>query len=208
MTVRQKPRVVPYVARWTGEKRPAKVLPGKHGIRLESGTPRDHTGVLWKPVKQARGKGRPEHGEVHSRRQRECMLHLLCQGCGDKASTTEAGTLWLMADQPDWSDWPERAVTTHPPVCVPCAVGAVRECWHLLDAGAVALRVRSSEVCGVYGAEYLRRPDGSLVRLADRVVLFGDPRMRWVLAGQLVRSLHDCTVADLREEFAAYRATA
>ena len=54
------------------------------------------------------------------------MSGLLCQFCRRPADRNEEGVLWLIDAEPDdpvlWSGAPER--TSHPPLCMPCAVAA------------------------------------------------------------------------------------
>lgn len=117
------------------------------------------------------------------------MCRLLCQVCGGSADQDAQGMLWLLEDhRTDWDGWPNGLLTTHPPVCAPCARDAVCACPNLLW-GCVAVRVGSSAVSGIYGVRHL---PGS--PLTPGVVEYGDPAGRWVLASQLVRSLSDCTV--------------
>lgn len=75
-------------------------------------------------------------------------------------------------------------------------------CPHLVDS-SVAVRVLASEVCAVYGRVWSSSAFGYPVRtgVAD-VVAYGTPAARWVIAGQLVRSLHGCALVDLEREVA------
>lgn len=179
---------------------------GPHGIAYADETPddRDQHGVLWNGRAVRRRTGRPEYGSVHPARQRVAMQHLLCQVCGNAAEQDARGVLWLIEDnRADWSGWPEGLLTTHPPVCLPCAVEAAQSCPHLIER-SIAVRVRGSEVCAVHGRLWLPSAFGVPVRGASKgVVTYGTPAARWVLAGQLVRSLHDCTVVDLQAELGA-----
>lgn len=207
MTAIARPDTVPYIAAWSGEQPLARKVvyaPGG-GIAYadETRDDRDQHGVLWNARAVQHGSGRPMFGEVHPARQRVVMQHLLCQVCGRAADWDDRGTLWLLEDnRGDWQGWPERLMTTHPPVCRPCAAKAVRECPHLIGK-SVAVRVRASEPCGVHGRVWSSSAFGHPVRTAvTDVVSFGTPAARWVLAGQLVRSLHGCTVVDLERELA------
>lgn len=163
---------------------------------------RDSRGVLWNRRGDARGEGRPEFGNVHPARQRKAMQELLCQVCGGPSNRNDRGVLWLLEDgRGDWKGWPNDLLTAHPPVCLPCAREASRSCPHLRP-GNVAVRVASSDVCAVYGTPYIlvgRR----LIRRDKDVVALNSPAIRWVVAGQLVRSLSGCTLVSL-DELAAH----
>lgn len=193
-----RPLVVPYIASWSQEQARSPVVIGpRGGIAYQDEGPydRDADGYLWLRAPAKQGCGRPEFGRVHPLRQRRVMRRLLCQVCGGSADQNERGTLWLLEDhRADWEGWPNGLLTTHPPVCTPCAGEAVRSCPNLLGR-CVAVRVGSSEVSGIYGVRHL--PGGPLT---PGVVEYGDPAGRWVLASQLVRSLSDCTV--VLDEFA------
>ncbi|WP_066950501.1 hypothetical protein, partial [Streptomyces lushanensis] len=152
-----RPDVVPYISRWSSERRPTGVVVARGGgiaYADEGPYERDDMGVLWKRIGVSPGKGRPEFGEVHFLRQRRAMRRLLCQICGGPSDRTSEGTLWLVgedADDPEF--WRPGYVTTHPPVCAPCAVISVGVCPHLRE-GYVALRVRTFVQAGVHGALY------------------------------------------------------
>jgi hypothetical protein len=206
-----RPDVVPFIAAWSGEQRHTRrvVYSGRGGIAFVDEAPedRDQFGVLWNGRALAQGVGRPRYGEVHPERQRVAMQYLMCQVCGRPADRDRnGGVLWVVEDnRGDWNGWPENLMTTHPPLCLPCARKAVEQCPHLVDS-SVALRVRNSEVCAVYGRIWSSSAFGHPVRTANKdVVAYGTAAARWVLAGQLVRSLHGCTRVDLQRELARSR---
>jgi hypothetical protein len=199
---------VPFIATWSGERpfQRTVVYSGQGGIAYADETPddRDQHGVLWIGRAPGRGVGRPQYGDVHPDRQRSAMQYLLCQVCGQPADRDDRGVLWVVEDhRGDWEGWPEGLLTTHPPLCLPCAGAAVKMCPHLGNGRIVALRVAESEACAVYGRIWSSSAFGRPVRtgVAD-VIAFGTPAVRWVLAGQLVRSLHGCTPVDLQHELA------
>ncbi|MEE1938416.1 hypothetical protein V1L54_03135 [Streptomyces sp. TRM 70361] len=191
---------VPYVVAWSGERCVSPdVVATPYGLAYVGEVPqdRDRHGVLWSRTEQAPGRGRPEFGRIHPARQRRAMLRLLCQICARPASRTADGVLWVIEDDRGaWDGWPERAVTTHPPLCLPCARQSVARCPHLLKEGWVAVRVRHSAVEGVYGRLWHSR-GGRLYRGGKEVVFHGRPEAPWVVAGQLTRTLHGCTPAAL-----------
>lgn len=202
-----RPDIVPFVSAWSGEQQLARevIYSGQGGIAYADETPedRDQHGVLWNSRALAHGNGRPEYGDIHPERQRIAMQHLLCQVCGRAADRDRRGVLWVVEDhRGEWDGWPEGLMTTHPPLCVPCARKAVELCPHLVDS-SIAVRVADSDACAVYGRIWSSSAFGRPVRTAVKeVVAFGSPAARWVLAGQLVRSLHGCTFVDLRYEIA------
>jgi hypothetical protein len=124
------------------------------------------------------------------------MTRLLCQVCGGAADRTAAGILWLLGEDPaDPGSWPDPLLTTHPPVCAPCAVKAARACPHLRGQHAV-LRVRAFELAGVRGALYLPGWSGPVVTDVAGIG-FDDPRIAWVKAGQLIVRLRRFSVIEL-----------
>ncbi|MGW4201827.1 hypothetical protein [Streptomyces sp. NPDC004726] len=152
------------------------------------------------------GRGRPLFASVHPNRQRRAMRQLLCQLCGTPASYTPGhGVLWLLDGTPGdhAPGWPEGVTTAHPPVCVPCAAQAVRQCPHLAVKGFTAIRVRYPRSYGYHGRLYtpdLTRPGSpTLLVVAETVeVPYEDPRLPWLLAAQSVVRLTGCTPVELR----------
>ncbi|MFD8967370.1 hypothetical protein ACFV0C_20645 [Streptomyces sp. NPDC059568] len=202
-----RPDVVPYIACWSSEHRPTGVVVVRGGgIALADEGPyeRDDMGVLWKRIGISPGHGRPEFGKVHFLRQRRAMRKLLCQVCGGASDRTREGTLWLVGEDPsEPGPWKPGDITGHPPLCVPCAVTAVRACPHLRKR-YVALRVRSFAVAGVHGALY-RPGSGVFPEMYDAGALrFEHWRIGWTLASQLMMELQEFTVVDLEAEHAAY----
>jgi hypothetical protein len=197
---------VPYIVSWSAERLPQQpvVVPrGGYGIGYLDETPddRDRRGVLWQRTALAQGNGRPEFGRIHALRQRRAMRKLLCQVCGAPADRNEHGVLWLLNEPPAGSpEAEEQSAEGNPPVCLRCAYMAVRMCPHLRN-GYVAVRVKAPRIAGVFGALY--RPGGLLPKAVDAItVRYDDPRIRWMVAGQLMMTLHGCTVVDLDAELA------
>ncbi|TDP93644.1 hypothetical protein [Labedaea rhizosphaerae] len=190
---------VPYVARWSAEEvQDAPVVETRQGIAYadESSVDRDENGLLWSRVSSRPGVGEPLYRQMHPLRQRRAMRRLLCQICAGPADRNEHGTLWLIQDQRhEWPGWPERAQNTHPPLCLRCARIAVKACpW--LKRGYVAVRARSF-VSGASGGLFRTGWPRPRPVLADaRTLQFGDPRLRWTQADQLVRELVGCTYVD------------
>jgi hypothetical protein len=192
--------VVPYVTCWTGEepRTPRVVYRPGGGIAYATETPidRDEWGVLWTPMAARVGSGRPLFATMHPVRQRRAMLRLRCQVCARPADRTDDGHLWLLPAGHD-AGWSAQRDTIHPPLCRSCAQVSVRTC-PALRPGFVALRAHS-RVTGVTGVQF--QPGHRFPALAprddDEVIRYADPRARWTLATQLVRTLHDCTLTDL-----------
>jgi hypothetical protein len=163
----------------------------------ESSVDRDRDGLLWTRATSRPGVGEPIYQQMHPLRQRRAMRRLLCQVCAGPADHNNRGTLWLIQDQRNlWPGWPEGAQNTHPPLCMRCARIAVKSCpW--LKQGYVAVRAQSF-VSGAWGGLYRTGwPDRRPLLTDALTVNFGDPRMHWLQADQLVRELVDCTFVDL-----------
>ncbi|MFB7597275.1 hypothetical protein [Streptomyces sp. NPDC056160] len=188
---------VPYIAAWSSEIVPLpRVYPTPSGIAI-LGHARGSDGVLWHPTGLRPGGGVPQYGTVHGPRQRRAMRRLLCQVCGCPADRDERGWLWLLEDDRARPGWPEGQMTTHPPVCRPCATAAARLCPHLYS-NVVAVRVGRPIADAVYGKEYRPGRTGVVPTESD-VFHLNSPRLPWVLGGQLAISLLDTTVVDLAE---------
>jgi hypothetical protein len=187
-----RPKLVPYITLWTSEsvRRPAVVQRGREGIGYADERPddRDPRGVLWDRTPSSPGVGRPDFGKVHALRQRDAMRDLLCQMCGHPVSASRGGVLWLLSrEEYDPDRAPSRIETVNPPVCLPCAHLSVTACPHLRK-GYVALRVRSFEVAGVFGARYWPGPRG--VEIAGTLnAAYGRPEVQWTRASRLVMRL-------------------
>lgn len=195
--------VVPYVGAWTGEEiHPTRMVQrarGGIGYADETLVDRDDQGVLWARIAARIGAGRPLFAMLHPLRQRRAMSRLLCQVCARPADHTDQGHLWLLPERTRCeANWPEGAPVLLPPLCLACAGLSVRMC-PALRAGYVAIRA-DSRMCGVSGVCFER--EGLSLRLVpeqdeDDIVYYGDPAIRWVMATQQARSLHDCTFVDL-----------
>ncbi|MFJ2111904.1 hypothetical protein ACIOEX_08320 [Streptomyces sp. NPDC087850] len=198
---------VPYIAKWSAEQPPdLRIVAKGQGIGYADERPydRDTDGVLWTRVPSLPGKGRPEFGRVHALRQLRAMRELLCQVCGHPAHRSADGVLWLLGeDSGDADFWTTDLTTAHPPLCMPCALTSLRACPHLRER-YTALRVRAFAPAGVQGALY-RPGHPSPVAVDAAGVAFGDPRIRWVCAGQLIMRLSEFTVVDLESEYATTR---
>ncbi|MFF2525491.1 hypothetical protein [Streptomyces liangshanensis] len=189
---------VPYITAWSGEQAPRMpVITKGRGIGYADERPydRDSEGVLWTRTPSLPGKGRPEYGRVHTLRQRRAMGELLCQVCARPADRTADGVLWLSGeDAREAASWSGDLVTAHPPLCVPCAMRSVASCPHLRKR-FVMLRVSAYSPAGVRGALY--RPGHPAPVAVDATgVAFGDPRIHWVRAGQLLMRLSKFTIVE------------
>ncbi|WP_314175706.1 hypothetical protein [Streptomyces winkii] len=161
---------------------------------------RDSQGILWSRTPSQPGKGKPQFGQVHALRQRNAMERLLCQVCGGMADRNPDGILWLLPEELDRSPEAdhEEVITTHPPLCLPCAHTSTKACPHLRRE-FTAVRVRDFERAGVRGALY--QPSTPHPVAVDAIgVAFDDPLIRWVRAGQLLLRLTDFQPIDLQTE--------
>jgi hypothetical protein len=197
----------PYITTWSEEGEPALQIIELSGRGIaysdERVTDRDSHGVLWFRTPCRPAEGTPLFSKVHPLRQRRAMLRLLCGVCGQPASQTDDGVLWLLQDfRGDWPGWPERMAVTEPPVCLSCVPVATRLC-PALRTGAVAARARRFPVVGVRGVLY-RGGSGSTPRPVEEInVAYDDRRVRWVRATNLLRELHDCEIVEVDEPRAA-----
>ena len=128
---------VPFITAWSGETFVSPRLvwrDGRVAYANERKHDRDAFGVLWRRSASRPGSGKPEYGRVHNGRQRRAMGGLLCQVCGrsTRPEATGDGVLFLLSrEEYEWGPWPAPVTTTHPPVCVRCAVVSVSACPHL-----------------------------------------------------------------------------
>lgn len=197
---------VPYITAWSSEgELPGRLVARRGRLGYEDELPfdRDRFGVLWRRVGVSPGKGRPEFGKVHSLRQRRAMQRVLCQVCGGSAAGDRDGVLWLMGSAGYEEDpWPAPIESPHPPVCLSCAVLAVRLCPHLCDQ-YTAVRARRFQLSGAYGVLYvLDAPGPKAVGMETLDLDSGN--ITWLRASQLVMRLVDYRVVDLDAEAAAH----
>ncbi|MGW7199410.1 hypothetical protein, partial [Streptomyces chryseus] len=211
---------VPFIAPWSGEESPSStlvVINGVGGLGLgyadEVPTIDRRNGVLWKRCSAAPGAGRPNLAGVHPLRQRQAMSHLVCQVCGTSTFDTNFARwgerhLFVVRDVGGQSIH-EGERTRTPPICVPCAHEAVRDCSHLRRGHTAAL-VNRPQPWGVAGIVYdpdtlqaikVQSPDG----LTE--VAYDSPLIRWTVAHRDVATLHGCTTVSL-EHLSAQEVTA
>lgn len=195
---------VPDIAAWSAETLPQPGLViSKDGVAFKGSVSptgytlgRDAAGVLWQRWGLRRGKGAALLGRVHGPRQRRAMRKQLCQVCKGTSDETKQGRLYLLEDYRGVENWPEREVTTHPPVCRRCVPLAVPLCPHLRGRVA-AVRARRVSVDGVHGMVYRTDKDGAVVKAGLKTVFHGDWRVKWMLGNQLAATLEDVTIVDL-----------
>lgn len=175
-----KGRPVPWVTRWSEE-----VHPQRHEISIERREDgglrarypdrnlenRDKFGVLWQKEGIAPGKGEPLWKEVHTYRQRTCMLKSKCQVCGNEI--TDKPIHWLMPlDTLQWlSDevhTEATPVTTSAPTCAACVPLALDVCPNLKVAGWQLYHVLDWGVWGVRGMHHFMA--GGVVRRRNALV--------------------------------------
>lgn len=125
---------VPYIAPWEGEwKRPDPIVlrRGRGGEGIGYANEQSHVdrrhGVLWVRYGAVRGTGEPKLAGVHPLRQRQVLVHMLCQVCGGSTfgRREDERHLFLRAAK-DGRPIEEGERTTTPPVCEPCATESVR----------------------------------------------------------------------------------
>ncbi|MFF3733950.1 hypothetical protein ACFYXM_27505 [Streptomyces sp. NPDC002476] len=199
------PLLTPYVASRTTEQpvREAELTiefaPG--GPRLAYRHPRpgdrDHHGNLWVRMDQST-TGRVQYNRMHVHRQRTCMEHLLCQICGTPADRNKQGWLFLDWRRPDSPPtWPERSLTSMPPLCTEHAHTSLHQCPFLRRTDHAVLRVRKPRLHGVSGTLYQLTDTGWHTSDNDVLAPYAEPRLPGMLASRLHRELHDVTVTRL-----------
>jgi hypothetical protein len=197
--LRFKGLTVPYVTCWSGEKLlrvpPLRRTPDGLAFQDESPYDRDPHGVLRLRMNIARGRGKPQLGDMHALRQRRAMLDLLCQVCSRSCPDLDARrTLFFALRTPIR----EEDRTLAPPVCPPCAIESAEACPKLRE-GCVLAWVERPESWGVAGDAF----DPKTLRWIpseDMVyVPYGSPAARWTIGVQVVVSLHGVTPASWDE---------
>ena len=189
---------VPYITAYSDELAPHPLAFLAHteatdGARLSYADPIPQDwqlGVLWARQGIHR-RGRPEWKVVNTIRQRRCMLHLLCQVCGQPAADPVDGRIsWVLADDP--SDTSAGAgYTNAPPTCARCIPEAIASCPRL-RRGAAVYSVGSAEPYGIIG-DVLRPSQRRPVEQERNVVISLDSfhRLEYALAKQLLVVLED-----------------
>ncbi|MFF9351311.1 hypothetical protein [Streptomyces sp. NPDC014734] len=198
------PLLAPYVASrdsdLPGRTSELTVEFGSKGPRIAyrntRSTDRDHHGNLWVRVRESPG-GRVLYDCMNPQRQRVCMERMLCQVCGGPADRNEQGWLfldWRRADSPP--TWPERSITSMPPLCAEHARVSVRQCPFLRRNEHAVLRVRKPRLHGVSGTVYTLTARGWHASENDCLSAYDEPRIPGLLASRLHRELRRVTVVD------------
>ncbi|MEU7861225.1 hypothetical protein [Nonomuraea sp. NPDC049141] len=191
---------VPYIAPRSAERIDLGVVLARYGgatdgRRLSYPDPADDDwllGVLW-ARQEGHRRGAPLWDQVHTLRQRECMLNELCQVCRETAREPSSGRLWWVFP---------RAVpvasmyVTKPATCVRCIPKAIRSCPRLRIEAHVYTSGGDYEPYGVLGDVVTLDPDGApRLTTAQDVPLDAFHRLEYTLARAL--TVH---VLDLRRE--------
>jgi len=184
--------IVPWVARWTAEsieRHPLKLMlnPSTKSLHLqyEDERPGDRIeGVLWMRSGDARGEGEPEWKEVHSRRQRACMLDPRCQICG---MAIEGGVIpWLLPKAVGNAKTRHGISTMVPPVCPDCIPVALASCPFLARNEVQLFEVRHYRPWA-YFADYVT-PQG---RHLQGEIPFDAESLVHIVARQIIVELLD-----------------
>ncbi|MCX4674895.1 hypothetical protein OG413_06070 [Streptomyces sp. NBC_01433] len=200
------PLLTPYVAsRSTDKGMPESTLTVEftaNGPRLTYRNPRpedrDKHGNLWVRVEESPDPGHVQYDSLHSTRQRTCMEHLLCQICAQPADRNKDGWLfidWQREDSPP--TWPEKSLTTMPPLCTEHARISLRQCPFLRRGEHVLLRVRKPHLYGVSGTLYRLTTTGWISTENGQLSPYSKPRHPGMLAFLLLRQLRGVKVAEL-----------
>ncbi|MFI7644298.1 hypothetical protein [Nonomuraea sp. NPDC049400] len=146
-------------------------------------------GALWSRQGLHR-RGRPEWKLVNSIRQRNAMLRLLCQVCGESAVGPDGRVSWVLADDPDDTST-SKGYTNAPPTCAACIPEALVACPRL-RRGAAVYTVGSAEPYGVLGDFWRPTRHGPVETQRNAVVpLDAFWRLEYTLAKQLLVVLDD-----------------
>ncbi|MFF4291883.1 hypothetical protein ACFY0R_42445 [Streptomyces sp. NPDC001633] len=199
------PLLTPYVALRTTEQPVLEaeltIEFARSGPRLAYRHPRpgdrDHHGNLWVRMDQST-TGRVQYNRMHVHRQRACMENLLCQVCGEPSDRNEQGWLFLDWRRPDSPPvWPEKSITSMPPLCAEHARVSVLQCPFLRRADHAVLRVRKPQLYGVSGTVYRLTATGWHTSENDVLSPYAAPRLPGMLASRLHRQLRGATVVEL-----------
>ncbi|MFJ2603764.1 hypothetical protein ACIO13_02075 [Streptomyces sp. NPDC087425] len=200
------PLTTPYVAARASDKAPLKseltIEYGPTGPRLAYTTKRpndrDAHGNLWLRVDESPDNpGRVLYDCMHSTRQRRCMEGMLCQICAQPADRDKQGWLFIDWRRPDSPPtWPERSVTSMPPLCAEHAQLSLRQCPFLRRDEHVLLRVRKPHLYGVSGTLHRLTPNGWVSSDTGYLSPYSEPRFPGMLASFLHRELRGVTVVD------------
>ncbi len=205
-------RFIPYITPLKSEQlmlaQEVVLRPDGLGVMYEDETPhdRDRHGALWvRSTPPAAGRPIPLFRKVHPRRAGETMLEMRCQGCFGEPDRNRNGTLFFDKPNPKRRNlnWPDVEYTKHPPICLPCAQHALRQCPFVREAPA--LRVRNPRPWGVEAHIHVTDDHGALHvrRDIDRCSYDDLKLLPWALAIQPIARLSRCTVVDIHTELTA-----
>lgn len=193
---------VPYIALWSAEAPPKDDLEmygssaGLHyrDTRLPG---RDSRGVLWLHQPIGPGQGDAILGGVHVGRQRQVVRQRRCQVCGNSAGDD---ALWVVGTEAGQLRAPDDIgylTVANPLVCPPCYRMARELCPYMLG-GHLAVHAASEQQCGVGGQVFVPDADSSGLWLKNgqQHMDYGDPNIKWMVAGQLLTRLRGITVVD------------
>lgn len=202
---------VPYIAKWEGEivltRDTPRLLRMGEWMVVAYGHPedrasslaelktlvarqRDRRGILWWRDTEGYGEDAPLFGQVHTKRQRQCMLERRCQVCARKVKPP----FLFFGDTCDLippMGFGEFVIQNAPPVCPTCVPVALRLCPHWTPAHSPVF---------VEARKY--SPDSTLSDVfnpatgmsANKVPLdFRSPHHRVAIAKQLVVKLSGVT---------------
>ncbi len=134
---------------------------------------RDAAGALWTRMTSVEQPTIAEMGQVHSHRQRDCMLTPRCQVCGDMLPPDAVPWVVPLTEVEHTGPGEDQFLTATPPTCLSCAAVARRLCPLLRSAGSRLYTVRSYRPWGVIGT------DASIATLGE-LVLNKPIKPRWI----------------------------
>ncbi|WP_371784984.1 hypothetical protein [Streptosporangium subroseum] len=149
-------------------------------------------GALWARCGIAR-EGKIQWHQVHTLRQRRCMLKRLCRVCGEPATDPDTGRIsWILPSESADGLRPARS-TAHPPTCRAHLGEALATCPHLRRETPVVCTVGDSSPIGVLANLYGEDNDGRLVETSHQVPIGLDEfhLLSRALATQLIVRIED-----------------
>ena len=195
-------QVVPWVTRWTGERRDdpigfRRTRDGSLSVDYAGGpVDRDATGILWQREGIVRS-GEPEWRTVSTYRQRSSMRRAQCEVCGRVIDTRPIPWLMPLALLQTDHD-PAGGLTTSTPTCAECVPIALELCPFLQRTDYAIAQVTHYRVWGVYGEAVTTAMDGAIHRINHIMYGYRDGvaglTPSAVLAKQLVVVLTDYTL--------------
>jgi hypothetical protein len=189
---------VPWITRWTSEVVDRRKIclathndiGGGYRIALIGETPDDRIDdVLWLPEGDGQGVGTPMWKDVHSHRQRRCMVEGLCQVCGEQI---ELPLLFLIPYPELMQKEGGKIITDVAPLCRTCLPIARQLCPAITkhEHEQQLLEVRGWRTHALFGDIIERGPTGTRLQQGEVPVGNADA-LRKIMARTAILELWD-----------------